>query len=296
MERGFTVVTCGNCHLTYVNPRLAKGELRKLYEDYYHQPQHWERYLAEHQQQLVGLKVCGTGQAMWEARYTHLWTWIQACLDRDPNDLSTLDIGAGSSRWPTWIAERGADSWAFDIAPNCSSERTDSGVAWRVAPSLTAAELPKNHYQLVSMWDVLEHLDTPGPDLAQAADLLADDGLLFIQTPNASWIRTKARLARFIPSVLLRQLIHSYGLMLPEQHLQYYALNTLKRQLQAVGLELVSHHVIDWAEPGRLRLSRWLYQSVYMQAKAVHALSAGRWCSNISLSVLARKSRNPGGG
>ena len=155
-------------------------------------------------------------------------------------------------------------------------------------PSLAEADLPAQGFDLVTLWDVIEHSEDPGADLGAAVRLLKPGGRLFVQTPNASWVRFKVACARFLPAFLLRSFLTPYGLLLPEQHLQYYSLATLRRQLAACGCAMVDHFEIDWAEPAGSALARAVYALVFAQARLVSALTRGRWCSNIGLSVLAR--------
>ena len=89
---------------------------------------------------------------------------------------------------------------------------------------------------------------------------------------------------------MTRKLIGQYGLLLAEQHLQYYSPNTMEQQLAVCGLERVDSLAVNWTEAGSL-LVRLIYQLVYAQARLVHAVTRGRSCSNVGLSVIARAKR-----
>lgn len=62
--------------------------------------------------------------------------------------------------------------------------------------SLKQANYPKKYFNLITLWDVLEHLSRPDDILQQVKDLLTDDGYLFIATPNIQIQLPKARLKK----------------------------------------------------------------------------------------------------
>ncbi|GEM_PF-1410206 len=289
-ERGLRVCTCRDCGLLYVSPRLSTEDLHRLYEDYYHRPGHWRDYLADHALPQDGRKQAGDADRLWTRRYQALWPAMERALgQRRP--VRALDLGAGQGRWARWLAERGVESWAYEVADNpaLAAARTH-GVHVAIAPTPEAARLPGQGFDLVTLWDVIEHLEAPGETLARVRGLLASDGVLFVQTPNARWIRWKVRAARLLPRRLVGELVSPYGILLPEQHLQYYTVRTLRRQLRAAGYAPLSWPAIDWSEPGTGRLSRWAYRLAWGQAALVRACTRGRVCTNIGLSVLARPS------
>ena len=53
-----------------------------------------------------------------------------------------------------------------------------------VCGSLLESELPSACFDVVTFWDVIEHLEEPIPHLEAAHRLLKDDGLLVIETQN----------------------------------------------------------------------------------------------------------------
>ena len=55
------------------------------------------------------------------------------------------------------------------------------------------ADLPKNYFDIITLWDVIEHIPNPDKILNYIGSILKDGGLLFIHTPNANIQLFKAR-------------------------------------------------------------------------------------------------------
>jgi SAM-dependent methyltransferase len=151
---------------------------------------------------------------------------------------------------------------------------------------LEDAPWPPGSFDLVTMWDVLDHIAFPDPVLSRCHSLLKDGGVLFIRTPNVSVHLPRARLNSLVwgerPGV---------GYLQPRDHLHHYSAATLRRLLQRNGfsqLEYMHLHPIDSTSPhrrlgGRIARSLWFHT-----ARGLSAISGGR--ANIdNLFVAARK-------
>lgn len=288
-ERGLKFVRCEGCGLLYVNPRLSHNKLTEIYTKYYHTKDHWQNYLKDHNISEPGQKKTSDGRNLWEKRYNDIWKEISK--NKFPEKFSCLDVGAGSSSWSRFISEKtSGETWTFDIAENYNLKSNDSGrIKNIVAPTLERAELPEKYFDLITSFDVIEHYEDPTAELIGIRKHLKDNGVLFIQTPNAAWISLKYNLKTFIPDVLRKKIISDYGILLPEQHLQYYSMDTLQKQLDNCGFEVIENFNIDWSEPSQNFFSKTFYKIALMQSKLTEMISSGRVCTNIGLSVIAKK-------
>ena len=79
-------------------------------------------------------------------------------------------------------------------------------------------------FDIISLWDVIEHLSTPGNVLKHASTLLKDDGLLVINYPDYG--------------SLAARLLGSKWPFLLSVHLLYYDRNTIKRQLEQCNFKV----------------------------------------------------------
>jgi 2-polyprenyl-3-methyl-5-hydroxy-6-metoxy-1,4-benzoquinol methylase len=92
-------------------------------------------------------------------------------------------------------------------------------------------------FDVITMWDVLEHLAHPRKALAEAHRILKDDGIILLDTPNeGSLIRRVAHLVyRFFGGRVVypaRNLYHIY-------HRYYFSEDTLRRILDASGFAVM---------------------------------------------------------
>lgn len=80
-------------------------------------------------------------------------------------------------------------------------------------------------FDVVCLWDTIEHLGAPDVYLARASTLLKDSGLLFLTTGDISSLNARLRGSNW------RQ-IH------PPSHLHYFSKTTITRLLVRLGLEV----------------------------------------------------------
>ncbi len=99
------------------------------------------------------------------------------------------------------------------------------------------AGYPDGLFDLVTLWDVLEHIRDPRTMLAEIRRILKPGGRLFIQTPEAGAQLLKARLKRLRYG--LRAGIHYLE---ARDHLNLYAPRVLRRVLASAGFTDVRFH------------------------------------------------------
>lgn len=89
----------------------------------------------------------------------------------------------------------------------------------------------KEKYDVVTMWDVLEHLSDPAKYLKLINNILNQGGILAINTIDSSsfWARLWGR---------------SWHAILPPEHLFYYSVKSLKMLLEASGFKIIEQSKI----------------------------------------------------
>ncbi|HUT15847.1 MAG TPA: class I SAM-dependent methyltransferase, partial [Anaerolineae bacterium] len=80
---------------------------------------------------------------------------------------------------------------------------------------------------LITMWDLIEHLRDPAGTLRKIAGALKEDGLFVLSTPDVE----------SLPARLMRE--KWLGWQLQNEHLHYFSYSTLERMLNAAGLEII---------------------------------------------------------
>jgi 2-polyprenyl-3-methyl-5-hydroxy-6-metoxy-1,4-benzoquinol methylase len=90
---------------------------------------------------------------------------------------------------------------------------------------LYEAEIPKNQYDIVTMWDVLEHLNEPQKAVKKAHEILKPDGIFVLQIPAIDSKIAKIEKEKWI--------------MLSAEHINYFTKNSIKLFLENNGFEVL---------------------------------------------------------
>jgi 2-polyprenyl-3-methyl-5-hydroxy-6-metoxy-1,4-benzoquinol methylase len=164
----FDIVRCTGCGLIRQNPLPSEDELRLYYPDSY-----WFSADSTAASKLEQLYRCFVLR-------DHL-----IFLRGMPGPA--LDVGCGGGLLLSMLRERGVNAFGLDSALCAANTAVRSGVPV-VCGSLDKAPFPAKSFRLITMYHVLEHVPDPGGYLQAARGLLAHDGRLVVQVPNAtSW-------------------------------------------------------------------------------------------------------------
>lgn len=118
----------------------------------------------------------------WDRRYG-MWKRRRAIEHLQPNGR-LLDVGCATGVFLNEMRNAGWD--VIGIEPNREASkyaREHFGVPVYTG-TLRDMCLPGASFDVITMWDVLEHLHTPWLDLKEASRLLKEGGLLVIRIPN----------------------------------------------------------------------------------------------------------------
>jgi SAM-dependent methyltransferase len=174
-EKEFAVVRCQECGLMRLDPQPAAEELRRYYpENYWFAPDE------------------STGSRMAEAYRRVVLRdhvrFVAQALGGGRARGRLLDVGCGGGLFLGMMRERGYAVVGLDVSHEAAA------MAWRrqqapaVCGDLANAPLRAGSFAGITMFHVLEHLHDPRAYLAAARELLAPDGRLVVQVPNAaSW-------------------------------------------------------------------------------------------------------------
>ena len=85
-----------------------------------------------------------------------------------------------------------------------------------------------NHikYNIVTLFNVLEHVNSPVDFLKKINNLLIDDGLLFLEVPD---------FPNFLKSIRIRK---KFSFYFSPFHLQYFSEKTIERTLNSAGFQI----------------------------------------------------------
>lgn len=211
---------CAGCDHLFVSRGVQPQELDSAYDESYYsagdaaQPKGYRDYLADADTRLRGF-----------AQRLKLLTKITG---RDRGRL--LDFGCAVGLFVKVAADAGWDAWGYERSKWAASYgRQTYGV--RIIEPDGSGTLPFDQpFDLVTIWDALEHLEDPRSVLTDVSRVLRPGGVVALNTVNASsW---GARLAG-------QQWRH----LAPPHHLQFFSLRSLHQLLAACGMRIIRTEV-----------------------------------------------------
>ncbi len=203
--RHHTIVQCERCGLVYTNPRPDSCDLLESYEavedPLYIQEREGRVLTFTHH--LVPLEKI-TGPAM---------------------GRKLLDVGCYTGVFLDIASANGWDAWGIDPSRWAVEQARARGLN-TLEGTLESADFPANFFDVVTMWDVFEHLTNPAQTLRRAWRVLQPGGLLVIHTMD-------------IDSLFARVMAGRWPWLM-EMHIYYFSRRTLRAMLEKNGFRVVS--------------------------------------------------------
>jgi 2-polyprenyl-3-methyl-5-hydroxy-6-metoxy-1,4-benzoquinol methylase len=237
MEKdGFQILRCRACALVFLGHDTDLNSLKKFYSKDYFQagPDHrgYENY-----------KDCEKFLTTnYKRRIRHLNRFVQGG--------NVLDVGCGYGFFLACLDHSFAGV-GLDISEHAIEiARTTYGIDARTGP-LTSSMFPADHFSLITMWDVIEHLSDPTVTLEIIHTILKNDGILALTTGN-------------VDSMTARLTGRRWHLYTVPDHLSFFSRNTLRHLLEQTGFRVIemrsewSYYSIDYLIE---RISKTLFRS-----------------------------------
>jgi SAM-dependent methyltransferase len=217
---GFSMVRCRACTAVYVGDDPAAIDFQALYGQGYYTGGH-DAVFADYTGQETARRAHAR-RKLWVLR--HLWP-------RLPRRGRWLDVGCAAGFFlaeaRSWYQVQGVELSEWSSAH--ARERLGLPV---VTGSLQQAALPDDHFDVISLWDVIEHVPDPVPLLAEAARVLKPGGRLVLTTGDWGSAYAQRRGAE-------------WHLMTPPWHLTMFSRSTLAEAARRAGLR-----VVGWRSEG----------------------------------------------
>jgi 2-polyprenyl-3-methyl-5-hydroxy-6-metoxy-1,4-benzoquinol methylase len=135
-----------------------------------------------------------------------------------------LDVGCGDGYFLSVAKESGLDCVGAEF-----SEKLRRFTEEKVKVPVYAnrlSEFPDRGFDVITIFDVIEHIETPVPFLREAADLLNGGGHILVYTPN-------------FDSFSVRVMKEYSSIVDPKEHLALYTSRSLRYLGEQVGLRVV---------------------------------------------------------
>jgi 2-polyprenyl-3-methyl-5-hydroxy-6-metoxy-1,4-benzoquinol methylase len=139
---------------------------------------------------------------------------------------SLLDVGCAFGFFMDTARQRGWTVSGVEISEFAANYAVGELGLDVVNRSAEDCEYAARAYDVITMWDLIEHLREPAETLRKLAAALKEDGVLVLSTPDV----------KSLPARLMRE--RWLGWQLRNEHLYYFSFASLERMLHAAGLEV----------------------------------------------------------
>ncbi len=219
-EPPYRVLRCKACSLVWVTPRWGDEAIHQVYDaDYWRSDSPKTKGYANYADEAELYLKTFRRRTRLVRRYV-------------PKGGRILDVGCAAGFFLRVMRDGGHDVRGVELSPAIAGEaiahlgedRVHVGTLDTV-PGDPARGFGKGSFDLVTMWDVVEHVPDPQDLLRQARAMLRDDGHLIVETQNVD--------SRF--ANLLGPKWHHYK---HEEHIYHFNPHTIRALLDQAGFEV----------------------------------------------------------
>jgi SAM-dependent methyltransferase len=214
----FRVVTCARCDLTYVTPRLTDASLLALVYD----AGYWRSNAAKER----GYTDYCADETLYTRTYQRRLAVVRRHFARPGR---VLDVGCAAGFFLSVVRDAGWEITGLEpsAAIRAVAERR-LGVENVRGGLLGGVDLEAGSYDLVTLWDVIEHVPDTIAALTEIRRLLKPDGRLLIETQN-------------VKSLAARLLGRRWQHYKHAEHIYHFHPATLALALERAGFEVLEN-------------------------------------------------------
>lgn len=222
----FNIVTCQQCDLVYVTPRLTDASLI----DHVYNESYWNSAAA----QTHGYSDYRADAPLYKRTYQNRLAILErhfpGLTNAQGEPLRVLDIGCAAGYFLSVCQERGLQITGLEPSDAIRKVAEEELGQDNVHGHLLAIddELEPSSFDLITFWDVIEHIPDPRKALIRARELLAPGGRLIVETQNVN-----SRAAK-----LLGKKWQHYK---HAEHIYHFAPATLTRLFLEAGFEIIEN-------------------------------------------------------
>jgi 2-polyprenyl-3-methyl-5-hydroxy-6-metoxy-1,4-benzoquinol methylase len=208
-----SVYSCKGCGVEFMDPQLSDLELTELYSESYYAS--WG---------IAGRSENESSRQMKMATFDLRLDLAAKYLN--PNTV--LDIGCATGYFLEAAKKRGIEPYGIELSQYSSDICKKKFGEQRIfCGTLEESSFPPASFDLISMFDLIEHVRVPAATLGKAAELLNENGLIIITTPHNKSISNK---------VMGRKWTHY-----KKEHFYYFDLSSLEHIAEQNRLSVIYH-------------------------------------------------------
>ena len=201
----FKLVSCSSCSFTFINPRPSPDSMEFYYAN--------SKASAFFQTNIIGPTEHVRIEKIVKPRLNYL-------NDTFPNKGKWLDIGCSTATLLSEGIKSGWDGVGLDFEQTAIDQATKKGVPMLIKPIEVIK--PKNEYDLITMFEVLEHLSNPKENLEACYNANKIGGSIVITVPNIDGFEFETL-----------GMVHTN--ICPPSHLNHFSPSTLPKLLSDIG-------------------------------------------------------------
>jgi len=172
-----SIFCCKNCELEFLSPQLDDAVLKKLYSESYYTP--WGLAGSSENEELKKMKIATFNLRLDLAKTI-----------RSSGNL--LDIGCATGYLLEAAKEKGFEPYGVEFSEYSASIANQKFGAERIFNGiLEDSKFNSGFFDVISMFDLIEHVRIPQVILEKASSILNKDGVIIISTPDIGSISNK---------------------------------------------------------------------------------------------------------
>lgn len=213
-EPPFKVIRCRQCSFVYVTPRVPDSHLHLIYQtEYFNSPDAGDFGYSDYTRDREG--------------YIRTFQKKARIVQRFKKGGRVLEIGSAAGFFLHAMNEAGFESDGIEVSEFAANfARTELGMKSVFNGMLHEAPFERGRYDVLALWDVIEHLADPGAELIRMREFLKPDGILVMQTQNVESHFAKLLGAKW----------QHYKHL---EHVYHFSPKTMKDLLAKAGFEIV---------------------------------------------------------
>jgi len=213
-QNGRGLVQCMNCGLVFVGEQPPAEELYSLYsENYFHNDESGEVGYHDYIKDEPNIRKTVN------KRFNHIEQFVKGGR--------MLDVGCAMGFFVDEAHKRGWQVEGLDVSKFAVEYVQERFGHTAYHGSLLDVDLPQGAYDLVTMYDVIEHVPDPQGYMNAVGRLVKSGGIYELATPDVGSIPARMTGKRWI------------GYKLSDEHVYYFSIKTLTQMLDNAGFDVV---------------------------------------------------------
>lgn len=196
---------CTECKLIFIYPQLTNDDLKKIYG---------ADYFKNSQSHFCGYENYQEDKKSILQTFNHRLELLEK-IYKEKGIL--LDVGCAMGFMLEAAEARGWDVYGIDVSKEALAVAKKRFGKKVYTEMLENAVLPENHFDLITIWDTLEHLTDPVKTIRRCWHLLKPGGLLAFTVPDVG--------------SLIAKIIGDRWMGYKEEHLFYFTRRSIKHLL-----------------------------------------------------------------